>query len=356
MKLCVALAGILVSICLCSMSWADPAYLPAIGVAGKRASIGTVRSEAHVTVSDGLEFDVVTLFHDRQRAILRQIHSDRTVTLGVDGRYYWHFDGEKEEEGPPLYEVIVLGHQFHAQILFFDRLNGPLEPGPESACGEGRCRSLTGANGNSLAIDMKTGLPVEFIIPREGEPDVRSTFSEWREVDGVRLPFHVTIDDGSRLFEYTFATVSFNEGSLDAFRAPVELLTDEQKLLRRHRITMDAHLFEDAGMLAGSFAPEVTMVSAGEIHRTTGADAEAMMAGIFSNRDYTRYDDLVRPIVRVSDDGTLGWVIVQVDAEGVRLDEQGNVTEPLAFTSAWISLFEKVGDAWKMSGNVSNFK
>ena len=57
---------------------------------------------------------------------------------------------------------------------------------------------------------------------------------------------------------------------------------------------------------------------------------------------------MVDPVVRVSDDGTLGWVICQVKIAGSQGDE--------SFSSvwAWIELYAKVDGTWKRVGNVSN--
>jgi hypothetical protein len=332
-----------------------PDYLSVIGAAEKRNSIETVRAEAHVTVSDGLEYDVVTVYHDQQRAIFHLLYPDRRVTLGVEGKYYWSFNGEREEEVPPFYESVVLGHQFHAQLLFFDQLNGPLDAAEKLQCGETQCLSLTGPLGHALHVDETTGRPVGLVRVREDGPKIEIGLARWRDIEGVSLPFLITIDDGERLFEYEFHSVTFNEGRLDDLRAPMSVLTDEQKLLRLHRIAMDAHLFGDAEMMKGTFGTEGVVVSRGEVYPTDAGGSEAMMDRILSNRDYTRYDDLIRPIVRVSDDGSLGWVIVRISAEGVRFDADGQPSGPLEFISAWISMFEKEDGDWKQIGNVSNF-
>ncbi len=64
---------------------------------------------------------------------------------------------------------------------------------------------------------------------------------------------------------------------------------------------------------------------------------------------------MAAPQVKVSRDGTLGWVIVQVRAAGVQ-STAGGGTQPLAFESAWIELYERRGAQWFRVGNVSNFK
>ena len=321
------------------------------------STIRTVRTTAHVTVSDDLEYDTVTLLHDAQRAIFRLEYPDRTMTLGVDGKYFWEYDGTKETEGPPFYETMVLGHQIHAQLLFFEELNGSAERTESECLGGGRCLIYTADAGHALRLDAETGRPAELSWSRGGEePPVELSFDEWRETEVGSLPFVVTFDDGERLFRYEYGSVTFNDGSMEELRAPVDQLTDEQRLLRQHRIAMDAHLLGDPGMMRGYFADEGVVVYQGEIIPAAAAENEAMMARIFGSRIHDSYDDLVRPRVEVSADGTLGWVVAQVGARGVMLDSNGVEAGPLEFTSAWISMFRKIDGDWKMVGNVSNFK
>lgn len=61
---------------------------------------------------------------------------------------------------------------------------------------------------------------------------------------------------------------------------------------------------------------------------------------------------MVAPVVHVSADGTAGWVIAQIKANGT---EVGG-TRTLQFQSAWIELYEKRDGKWRRVGNVSNFK
>ena len=58
--------------------------------------------------------------------------------------------------------------------------------------------------------------------------------------------------------------------------------------------------------------------------------------------------------MQVSADGTLGWVIAQVEARG----EQGSGAQArqVEFVSGWIELYERHHGRWRRVGNVSNFK
>jgi hypothetical protein len=68
-----------------------------------------------------------------------------------------------------------------------------------------------------------------------------------------------------------------------------------------------------------------------------------------------RTDGVAEPQIAISSDGTLGWVIVQVQANGIQTSERGEKV-PIEFVSAWIELYEKRDGRWLRVGNVSNFK
>ena len=100
----------------------------------------------------------------------------------------------------------------------------------------------------------------------------------------------------------------------------------------------------------------MVFVSDGDIYTMTGEQSDIMLDRIMASRDYTVYADLIRPIVKISEDGTLGRVIAQVSARGVRFDVNGAPSGPLEFVSAWIALYEKVQGQWRLTGNVSNLR
>ena len=320
--------------------------------------IHTIATHAEVTVSDGLTYKTRTVFHDKQRAVFQRIYSDRRVVEGIEGKYIWRFDGLNEKEAPEFIENIILGHQFHAQILFFDKLHNSIDSVQRSKFNGKECLVLTSQNESPdyKFYFEKDGYPSGFEIFRIEESNIVFEFNDWRSVSGITLPFRVHIDDGERKFEYRFRDVKLNEGSIADFRAPDSIITEEQKLMRLHRIIMDGHLFGQTEEMKMNQSDSMIIVSAGEIYHVAGNQPDAMIDRIMSNRDYTRYDDLVRPIISISEDGTMGWVIAQIAAEGIRFDETGNPTGPLEFVCSWIELYEKEDGIWKMKGNVSTFQ
>ncbi|HET9300225.1 MAG TPA: hypothetical protein VFO11_09775 [Candidatus Polarisedimenticolaceae bacterium] len=116
-----------------------------------------------------------------------------------------------------------------------------------------------------------------------------------------------------------------------------------------------AHLESDVGLLLEDDAAEGIQANRGVVSTTGAADTREHMGAYLGRTTFTEYRDLIEPLVTVSRDGSLGWVIVQVYARGTQRQEDGKV-EPLEFTCAWIELYEGRDGRWLRVGNVSNFK
>ena len=67
-----------------------------------------------------------------------------------------------------------------------------------------------------VEFDPKTGLPVKqiYAVPVDGRSVMRTeTLSDWRQVNGVRLPFHgVQVDEGIKIMEFTVSAYKINTG------------------------------------------------------------------------------------------------------------------------------------------------
>ena len=49
-------------------------------------------------------------------------------------------------------------------------------------------------------VDEKTGVPAKEIIYQGGQGPVEQVYSDWREVNGIRLPFGWTVMQGGKKF------------------------------------------------------------------------------------------------------------------------------------------------------------
>jgi len=130
---------------------------------------------------------------------------------------------------------------------------------------------------------------------------------------------------------------------------------EERELLRLHQTVLDAHLASDIELLLRDEEDYYVIASDGAISRPTREQRRAGLGPYLQATRFLVYRDLVPPVVEVSADGSLGWVIVQIEAQGEQRTASGAV-ERLEFVSAWIELYRKQNGRWLRVGNVSNFK
>jgi len=125
---------------------------------------------------------------------------------------------------------------------------------------------------------------------------------------------------------------------------------DEKALLALHKQVLDAHKNIRLEAWLDSGVEPYISANRGVISYPTVAARKKRFSAYIGSTTFEYYRDMVPPVVKVSADGTLGWVIVQVEAKGARDGSE------FSFQSAWIELYEKQAGAWVSVGNVSNFK
>ncbi len=130
---------------------------------------------------------------------------------------------------------------------------------------------------------------------------------------------------------------------------------DRSELLRLHQKVLDAHMKSDVEMLFADSGAVGVIANRGVVSNPTPEQSRARLGPYLKSTRFSSYRDMIPPIVEVSDDGTLGWVIVQIEAKGDQTTSGGKV-EQVEFQSAWIELYKKEKGRWLRVGNVSNFK
>ncbi len=138
-------------------------------------------------------------------------------------------------------------------------------------------------------------------------------------------------------------------------QASVDLQKDKVELLRLHRIDREAHLRTDVELLQRSSPEEFISVSRGKIHRAKKSDERKLFTEYFRGAKYYEWDDVEEPIVRVSKDGSMAWMITRVRVRRTQKGDAGEEKEE-KFTYAGIMTYEKVDGRWMRAANVSTFE
>ncbi len=345
------LVSILVTIDVSASGW-----LSSLADQDRLAKVGAVYAKANVTVSDGKQYQVETIWLDQERAILHMVYPDTQQTLGREGHLYWSSDGSSQTDLNDEYRHFITGHQYHAQLLNFSQFDTVTEPvlTSDKAC-DCLKHSITDVDENIITMEYQEGgMPLRQVTQSKRFGEMIAEYHDWRKSDGIMMPHQILITHDGIVYDYRYEVLAFNQEQHFRRLSPsLGQLTDKQKILRLHRLTMDAHIASDASLMTENWAEEILIVNRGEFIETTAAAAAERMTTSLAMRKHSRYIDLVKPRVTISDDGTLGWLAVQVYAEGVTVAES---PVEFNFTSAWIATFSKQNGVWRMTANASNFK
>ena len=135
----------------------------------------------------------------------------------------------------------------------------------------------------------------------------------------------------------------------------VDLEKERAELLRLHKADREAHFKTDIELLQRSSPEEFISVSRGKIHRAAKSDERKLFTEYFKGAKYYEWDDLEEPIIRVSKDGSMAWMITRVRVRRTQKGAAGEEKEE-KFTYAGIMTYEKQAGKWVRVANVSTFE
>jgi ketosteroid isomerase-like protein len=115
-----------------------------------------------------------------------------------------------------------------------------------------------------------------------------------------------------------------------------------------------AHLELDADRLVEHVAERLVSVDRGVITTQTRDEVRAMFASYFQGATYFAWEDLEPPLIEISADGSLAWVVRRVEADREEPDGAGG-RRRRRLVSAFTSTFEKVNGRWRMTTVTSTF-
>lgn len=211
---------------------------------------------------------------------------------------------------------------------------------------------------------------LEVAVPAEGGGGtVTIELDDWRTVAGHELPFAATFTHSAKPAEhFVYRYVELLPFRLapgspwpDGASEPATLfdrLGDLGELVAAHERVLAAHRASDAAALAADSATVTTVSGRGRLSESTRDEHETRMRGYLGAIRFSRYADLVPPVVALSADGTLGWLACEVETEGTRRD--GERSEPVAAAWSWVELYARAPDGersvlrWLSIGNASS--
>lgn len=156
-----------------------------------------------------------------------------------------------------------------------------------------------------------------------------------------------------RLLTLALLFVAF-AASADA-QAAANLEREKAELLRLHRSAREAHFKTDVEMLFENSPEEMISVSRGKISRPGKAEGRKMFAEYFRGAKYYEWDDAEEPIISVSKDASMAWMITRIRVRRVQRDAAGAEREE-KFVYAGIMTYEKRDGRWVRVANVSTFE
>ena len=131
-----------------------------------------------------------------------------------------------------------------------------------------------------------------------------------------------------------------------------DLEKEKAELLRIHKSDREAHLKTDVDRLLENSPEEMISVGRGKINRSSKDDARKMFTGYFRDAKYYEWDDVEEPIIRISNDASLAWMITRTRVRRVQKKADGAEQEE-KFVYAGIMTYEKRDGRWVRVANVS---
>jgi hypothetical protein len=124
------------------------------------------------------------------------------------------------------------------------------------------------------------------------------------------------------------------------------------ELIALHRADRRAHFEHDLDALLATVPPEFIFVRDGKVLGQSREDLRARFTHYFQGAEFTACDDLEPPIVHVSRDGEMGWMVVRVKIALDRTDASGKKTNDTTIM-AWRSVYEKRDGKWQHVANAT---
>ena len=132
----------------------------------------------------------------------------------------------------------------------------------------------------------------------------------------------------------------------------INFAKEKENLLEIHVKMRKAHFESDADLMVSSFADKVFRVASGAVTQQSKDEFRQNYQQYFAASTYLEMDDLETPIIQISKDASMAWMIARTKVRFTYKDGSGNDAEQ-AFIYAGIVTYEKWDGKWRRTSNVT---
>ena len=142
-------------------------------------------------------------------------------------------------------------------------------------------------------------------------------------------------------------------GFLFACQAPKKKPTHHlEAVLSLHHAQRDHHFQKDSVAFVDQLSTEFISVNRGKITRPSRAEMLSRYHSYFSAVEFVRWDDLMEPVLRFSDDSSMAYSIVDKMVT-VRYPATDGKTIEDSTHYAWATVYRREGEKWQVESVTS---
>lgn len=130
---------------------------------------------------------------------------------------------------------------------------------------------------------------------------------------------------------------------------------DKEDILALLRQERKAHFEKNASLFVLEFSDSMISVNKGKVTTAPMEEQRKRIQGYFDAVEFIKWDDVKEPHIRFSDDGSLAYAIIE---KQVILSSADSLNRKVLDTTdyAWVSIYRRSADGWKVECNASTNK
>jgi ketosteroid isomerase-like protein len=127
----------------------------------------------------------------------------------------------------------------------------------------------------------------------------------------------------------------------------IDVEKEKAGILAANEAVRQAHFEHDAAKFLSQNAQEWFSVRDGTVSLKNKESYREGLDQYLKSVDFSEVTSLTPPEIKISDDGTMAWLIGNVRVTGTQKQGDGSYTS-INFVSAWLAVYEKQEGAWRL--------